>query len=65
MTVEDVQSRPDGRCIDLDQVGVSDLRYPIIVLDRDQERQQPLPLQQGDQRLRRPQSARAYSTRRA
>jgi GTP cyclohydrolase I len=35
----DVQSLADDRRIDLDQVGVSDLRYPITVMDRGQERQ--------------------------
>jgi GTP cyclohydrolase IB len=37
--MEDVQSRPDERRIAIDQVGVSNLRYPIVVLDREQERQ--------------------------
>lgn len=32
--IEDVQRRPDVRRIPIDQVGVSDLRYPIVVLDR-------------------------------
>jgi GTP cyclohydrolase I len=32
--MEDVQNRPDARLIPIDQVGVSDLRYPITVLDR-------------------------------
>lgn len=35
----DVQSRTDERGIALDQVGVTDLRYPIVVLDRARERQ--------------------------
>ena len=35
----DVQSRADGRGIALDRVGVTDLRYPIVVLDRTRERQ--------------------------
>src|SRR6478609_8404925 len=38
----DVQSRPDGRSVPIDQVGVSDLRYPIVVLDREQGRQQTI-----------------------
>ncbi len=38
--MEDVQNRPDVRQLSIDQVGVSELRYPIVVLDRDQERQQ-------------------------
>lgn len=37
--MEDVQSRADERQISLDQVGVSDLRHPIVVLDRHHERQ--------------------------
>lgn len=37
--MEDVQARPDGRCIALDEAGVSDVRYPIVVLDRAHERQ--------------------------
>lgn len=36
----DVQSHIDGRRIPINQVGVSDLRYPIIVLDQKQEKQQ-------------------------
>lgn len=32
--MEDVQNRPDSRLTPIDQVGVSDLRYPITVLDR-------------------------------
>ena len=32
--VEDVQNRRDERNIPIDQVGISDLRYPIAVLDR-------------------------------
>lgn len=38
--IEDVQGRADSRGIALDRVGVTDLRYPIVVLDRAQERQQ-------------------------
>lgn len=37
--MEDVQNWPDGRRIALDRVGVADLRYPIVVLDRDHQRQ--------------------------
>jgi len=37
--VPDVQSRTDSREVALDQVGVSGLRYPIIVLDRQQKEQ--------------------------
>src|SRR4051794_14215941 len=36
----DVQNAADDRNIPIDQVGVTDLRYPIVVLDRQQERQQ-------------------------
>lgn len=35
----DMQSQADDRQIDIDQVGVSDLRSPIVVLDRRLERQ--------------------------
>lgn len=35
----DVQSRADQRGIALDRVGVTDLRYPIVVLDRAREKQ--------------------------
>ncbi len=35
----DVQSHRDDRGIEIEQVGVSDLRYPITVLDRAQEKQ--------------------------
>lgn len=35
----DMQSQADDRKIDIDQVGVSDLRSPIVVLDRKAERQ--------------------------
>ena len=38
----DIQSSQDHRKIDLDQVGVSDLRYPITVLDREQETKQTI-----------------------
>lgn len=36
----DVQSTPDERQIAIDQVGVCDLTYPIVVLDRENQRQQ-------------------------
>lgn len=36
----DVQNRRDERSIPIDQVGVSELRYPIVVLDRERGRQQ-------------------------
>lgn len=35
----DVQGSPDDREVAIDQVGVSDLQYPIVVLDRAHERQ--------------------------
>lgn len=37
--MQDVQSRSDDRGIPLDQVGVTGLRYPIVVLDKDHEKQ--------------------------
>jgi len=37
--MHDIQSQPDARGIALEQVGVSDVRYPIIVLDRARQRQ--------------------------
>lgn len=37
--MEDVQNRPDERGVAIDHVGISDLRYPIVVLDRANERQ--------------------------
>lgn len=38
--MEDVQGRNDDRGIAIDKVGVTDLCYPIVVLDRNNERQQ-------------------------
>lgn len=38
--MEDVQSHRDDREIAIDQVGVTDLRYPVVVFDRAQEKQQ-------------------------
>src|SRR4051812_49363547 len=38
--MDDVQSRSDDRQIPIDRVGVSDLRYPVVVLDREQGRQE-------------------------
>lgn len=32
--IADVQSRPDHRMIDIDKVGVKDISYPIVVLDK-------------------------------
>jgi GTP cyclohydrolase IB len=41
-TLVDVQNRPDGRRIPIDQVGVSDLYYPIVVLDREHGKQETI-----------------------
>src|SRR3954466_2645145 len=38
--MEDIQSQSDERCIAIDRVGVRDLRYPIVVLDRERAQQQ-------------------------
>jgi GTP cyclohydrolase I len=38
--MEDVQNRGDKRGIPINKVGVSNLRYPMVVLDRVQEKQQ-------------------------
>jgi GTP cyclohydrolase I len=38
--LDDVQNRPDDRRIPIDKVGVSDLCYPIVVLDRKEGRQE-------------------------
>jgi GTP cyclohydrolase I len=35
--MKDVQNEPDTRNIDLDKVGVKDIRYPVVVLDRTNE----------------------------
>jgi GTP cyclohydrolase I len=35
----DVQNQHDDRCIAIDQVGITDLKYPILVLDRQQDKQ--------------------------
>ena len=37
-TLPDIQNNHDTRGIELEQVGISDLRYPITVLDRENER---------------------------
>ena len=39
MELEDVQNGADQRQLPIDQVGISDLRYPIVVLDREKEKQ--------------------------
>ena len=36
----DMQKTPDTRGVQIDQVGICDLTYPIVVLDRDNQRQQ-------------------------
>ena len=41
-TMVDVQGGYDDRETPIDQAGVSDLRYPIVVLDRQRERQQTI-----------------------
>ena len=38
--MEDIQNHKDNRNIDIDQVGVKGIRYPITVLDKDMGRQQ-------------------------
>ncbi len=38
--LQDVQSGPAGKQIPIDHVGVTELRCPIVVLDRQQEKQQ-------------------------
>lgn len=38
--MDDVQNYQDDRCIAIDQVGVRDLRYPIVVLDQQQGKQE-------------------------
>jgi GTP cyclohydrolase I len=43
-TMHDVQSRQDDRQIPIDQVGVNDLRYPIIVIDRQHGKQETVAL---------------------
>jgi len=41
-TLPDVQSRPDTRGVELDAVGVRDIRYPITVLERGGGRQRTI-----------------------
>ncbi|MFH1138633.1 MAG: GTP cyclohydrolase FolE2 [Pseudomonadota bacterium] len=38
----DVQSRRDDRCIDIDKVGVKNIRYPITVLDKAKGKQRTI-----------------------
>lgn len=40
--IVDVQNRHDDRAIPIDQVGVSDLRYPITVLDKTEGKQETI-----------------------
>jgi GTP cyclohydrolase I len=40
LILEDVQARADNRGIPLDQVGVSGIRYPLVVLDREHAKQE-------------------------
>ncbi|MCK5237620.1 MAG: GTP cyclohydrolase I FolE2, partial [Deltaproteobacteria bacterium] len=37
--LKDVQNQPDSRNIDIDKVGVKDIRYPIVVRDKANENQ--------------------------
>lgn len=37
--LEDVQNRPDDRRVAIDQVGISGIRYPVVVMDRNQGKQ--------------------------
>ena len=39
VTLEDVQNRPDVRGIAINEVGISGIRYPIVVWDREQGKQ--------------------------
>lgn len=39
VNLEDVQNQPAERRIDIDKVGINHLRFPIVVLDRQEERQ--------------------------
>jgi GTP cyclohydrolase IB len=40
LILEDVQSREDTRGIALDEVGISGIRYPLVVLDREHAKQE-------------------------
>ncbi len=39
MSMPDLQNRPDVRNISIDKVGVKDIRYPIVVQDKNRDRQ--------------------------
>jgi GTP cyclohydrolase IB len=42
MTLDDVQSRLDTRGLSLDEVGITGLRYPVLICDRDGAKQETL-----------------------
>jgi len=42
VNLEDVQARPDSRGIDLDEVGISGVRHPIVVCDRTHGKQETI-----------------------
>src|SRR5687767_2497195 len=42
LELRDVQAEPDDRGVLLDQVGIADLRYPVVVANRAGERQQTI-----------------------
>jgi GTP cyclohydrolase IB len=42
VTLEDVQAQPDSRGVPLDEVGVRGLRHPIVVWDREREKQETI-----------------------
>jgi GTP cyclohydrolase IB len=42
VTLDDVQARPDTRGVALDAVGVRGLRYPIVVWDRERDKQETI-----------------------
>jgi GTP cyclohydrolase I len=42
VTLDDVQARPDTRGVALDEVGVRGLRYPIVVWDRERDKQETI-----------------------
>ena len=39
LDLTDMQKTPDTRGVEIDQVGICDLLYPIVVLDRENQRQ--------------------------
>jgi GTP cyclohydrolase IB len=42
VTLDDVQARPDTRGVALDEVGVRGLRHPIVVWDRERDKQETI-----------------------